>query len=136
MGLIFLRGENVWFRTDECFFKKNLGYAGSLCLFAWQAILLNMKKKHYSFLDQRKTDFEVDYEEFRKSTAELHVSEIFHTPMLKKFFRQAVSENVWLISLYCRYDPVWAIFRGFICIYVPLCSLFCKYCCQCPSSTS
>ncbi|KAM9353789.1 dynein axonemal heavy chain 5 isoform 2-T2 [Symphorus nematophorus] len=38
----------------------------------WEAIVLNMKKKHYSFLDQRKTDFDVDYEEFCKSTSELH----------------------------------------------------------------
>ncbi|XP_053183407.1 dynein axonemal heavy chain 5 isoform X3 [Scomber japonicus] len=38
----------------------------------FQAIVLNMKKKHYSFLDQRRTDFDVDYEEFCKSTAELH----------------------------------------------------------------
>lgn len=34
-----------------------------------------MKQKHYSFLDQRRTDFDVDYDEFCKSTAELHVSE-------------------------------------------------------------
>jgi dynein heavy chain len=33
-----------------------------------------MKKKHYSFLDQRRTDFDVDYEEFCQSTTELHVS--------------------------------------------------------------
>ncbi|XP_061675571.1 dynein axonemal heavy chain 5 [Syngnathoides biaculeatus] len=39
----------------------------------WEAIKLNMKTKHYSFLDQRRTDFDVDYEEFCKSTAELHV---------------------------------------------------------------
>ncbi|XP_076594400.1 dynein axonemal heavy chain 5 isoform X3 [Chaetodon auriga] len=38
----------------------------------FQAIVLNMKKKHYSFLDQRRTDFDVDYEEFCKSTSELH----------------------------------------------------------------
>ncbi|XP_027143184.1 dynein heavy chain 5, axonemal isoform X2 [Larimichthys crocea] len=38
----------------------------------FQAIVLNMKKKHYSFLDQRRTDFDVDYEEFCKSTTELH----------------------------------------------------------------
>uniref|UniRef100_A0A3Q1JPI4 AAA+ ATPase domain-containing protein n=1 Tax=Anabas testudineus TaxID=64144 RepID=A0A3Q1JPI4_ANATE len=38
----------------------------------FQAIVLNMKKKHYSFLDQRRMDFDVDYEEFCKSTAELH----------------------------------------------------------------
>ncbi|XP_063344566.1 dynein axonemal heavy chain 5 isoform X2 [Pelmatolapia mariae] len=38
----------------------------------WEAIVLNMKKKHYSFLDQRRSDFDVDYEEFCKSTSELH----------------------------------------------------------------
>ncbi|XP_075937501.1 dynein axonemal heavy chain 5 isoform X2 [Anarhichas minor] len=38
----------------------------------FQAIVLNMKKKCYSFLDQRRTDFDVDYEEFCKSTSELH----------------------------------------------------------------
>ncbi|XP_077383165.1 dynein axonemal heavy chain 5 isoform X2 [Festucalex cinctus] len=38
----------------------------------WEAITLSMKTKHYSFLDQRRTDFDVDYEEFCKSTTELH----------------------------------------------------------------
>ncbi|XP_027868438.1 dynein heavy chain 5, axonemal [Xiphophorus couchianus] len=38
----------------------------------WEAIVLNMKKKNYSFLDHRKTDFDVDFEEFCKSTSELH----------------------------------------------------------------
>uniref|UniRef100_A0A3Q2U2R5 Dynein axonemal heavy chain 5 n=1 Tax=Fundulus heteroclitus TaxID=8078 RepID=A0A3Q2U2R5_FUNHE len=40
----------------------------------FQAIVMNMKKKHYSFLDHRRTDFDVDYEEFCKNTSELHVS--------------------------------------------------------------
>uniref|UniRef100_A0A3P8Q8G2 Dynein axonemal heavy chain 5 n=1 Tax=Astatotilapia calliptera TaxID=8154 RepID=A0A3P8Q8G2_ASTCA len=35
----------------------------------FQAIVLNMKKKHYSFLDQRRSDFDVDYEEFCKNSA-------------------------------------------------------------------
>ncbi|XP_038567842.1 dynein heavy chain 5, axonemal [Micropterus salmoides] len=38
----------------------------------FQAIVQNMKKKRYSFLDQRRTDFDADYEEFCKSTSELH----------------------------------------------------------------
>ncbi|KAL6108919.1 dnah5 [Pungitius sinensis] len=38
----------------------------------WEAIVLNMKTKHYSFLDQRKTDFDADYEEFCNNTSELH----------------------------------------------------------------
>uniref|UniRef100_A0A8D2ZSB6 Dynein, axonemal, heavy chain 5 n=1 Tax=Scophthalmus maximus TaxID=52904 RepID=A0A8D2ZSB6_SCOMX len=40
----------------------------------FQSIVLNMKKKHYSFLDQRRPEFEVDYEEFCKNTSVLHVS--------------------------------------------------------------
>uniref|UniRef100_A0A3Q2U3D3 Dynein axonemal heavy chain 5 n=1 Tax=Fundulus heteroclitus TaxID=8078 RepID=A0A3Q2U3D3_FUNHE len=39
----------------------------------FQAIVMNMKKKHYSFLDHRRTDFDVDYEEFCKNTSELHL---------------------------------------------------------------
>ncbi|XP_046898543.1 dynein axonemal heavy chain 5 isoform X2 [Hypomesus transpacificus] len=38
----------------------------------FQGIVLTMKKKHYSFLDQRRTDFDLDYEEFCKNTTELH----------------------------------------------------------------
>ncbi|CAL8289381.1 unnamed protein product [Merluccius merluccius] len=38
----------------------------------FQAIVQSMKKKHYSFLDQRRTDFDVDYEEFCQSITELH----------------------------------------------------------------
>ncbi|KAM9310817.1 dynein axonemal heavy chain 5 [Pholidichthys leucotaenia] len=38
----------------------------------WEAIVVNMKNKHYSFLDQRRPDFDVDYEEFCKSTSEIH----------------------------------------------------------------
>lgn len=32
-----------------------------------------MKKKHYNFLDQRKADFDQDYEEFCKEINDLHV---------------------------------------------------------------
>ncbi|XP_051812950.1 dynein axonemal heavy chain 5 [Acanthochromis polyacanthus] len=38
----------------------------------WKATVLAMKKKQYSFLDQTRTDFDVDYEQFCKSTSELH----------------------------------------------------------------
>ncbi|TRY93886.1 hypothetical protein DNTS_016033 [Danionella cerebrum] len=37
-----------------------------------KAIVMSMKKKQYSFLDQRHTDFDQDYEEFCKQTGELH----------------------------------------------------------------
>uniref|UniRef100_A0A3Q3KDZ6 AAA+ ATPase domain-containing protein n=1 Tax=Monopterus albus TaxID=43700 RepID=A0A3Q3KDZ6_MONAL len=42
----------------------------------FQAIVLNMKTKHYSFLDQRRADFDVDYEEFWKSTSELGIPDL------------------------------------------------------------
>lgn len=45
-----------------------------LIVYFLQAIVMNMKKKHYSFLDHKRTDFDVDYEEFCKNTSELHVS--------------------------------------------------------------
>ncbi|KAK2844297.1 hypothetical protein Q5P01_010956 [Channa striata] len=38
----------------------------------WEAVVMNMKTKHYSFLDQRRIDFDVDYEKFCKSTLDLH----------------------------------------------------------------
>uniref|UniRef100_A0A8C6L065 Dynein axonemal heavy chain 5 n=2 Tax=Nothobranchius TaxID=28779 RepID=A0A8C6L065_NOTFU len=38
----------------------------------FQVIVTNMKQKHYSFLDHRKIDFDVDYAEFCESTSELH----------------------------------------------------------------
>uniref|UniRef100_A0A8C7CXQ0 Dynein axonemal heavy chain 5 n=1 Tax=Oncorhynchus kisutch TaxID=8019 RepID=A0A8C7CXQ0_ONCKI len=38
----------------------------------FQSIVLSMKKKHYSFLDQRRTDFDQDYDEFCKNTTDLH----------------------------------------------------------------
>ncbi len=36
--------------------------------------MLTMKKKQYSFLDQRRTDFDQDYDELCKQISELHVS--------------------------------------------------------------
>ncbi|TSL82498.1 Dynein heavy chain 5, axonemal [Bagarius yarrelli] len=38
----------------------------------WENIVLAMKNKQYNFLDQRRTDFDQDYEEFCRQTAELH----------------------------------------------------------------
>ncbi|CAB1334214.1 unnamed protein product [Coregonus sp. 'balchen'] len=38
----------------------------------FQSIVMTMKKKHYSFLDQRRTDFDQDYDEFCKNTTDLH----------------------------------------------------------------
>lgn len=34
--------------------------------------MTNMKKKPYDFLDQRKTEFELDFDEFKRMVAELH----------------------------------------------------------------
>lgn len=41
--------------------------------------MLDMKNKHYSFLDQRRTDFDVDYDHFCKNTSEVHVSKILES---------------------------------------------------------
>ncbi|XP_056016925.1 dynein axonemal heavy chain 5-like isoform X3 [Ostrea edulis] len=38
----------------------------------FNVIVTNMKKKPYDFLDQRKTEFEVDFDEFKRMVAELH----------------------------------------------------------------
>ncbi|XP_078395203.1 dynein axonemal heavy chain 5 [Cetorhinus maximus] len=38
----------------------------------FQSIVITLKKKQYNFLDQRKTDFDQDYEEFCKQTHDVH----------------------------------------------------------------
>ena len=40
----------------------------------FNSIVALFKKKTYDFLDQRKTDFENDYDEFKDSIHELHVN--------------------------------------------------------------
>ncbi|XP_012863981.1 dynein axonemal heavy chain 5 [Echinops telfairi] len=41
-------------------------------IMTFQGIVATMKKKEYNFLDQRKMEFDQDYEEFRKQTHDLH----------------------------------------------------------------
>ena len=36
-------------------------------------IVTVIKKKPYNFLDQRKTDFDLDYDEFKRQIQEMHV---------------------------------------------------------------
>lgn len=40
----------------------------------FQLIVSGMKKKPYDILDQRKTDFDVDFEEFKRSALDIRVS--------------------------------------------------------------
>jgi dynein heavy chain len=40
----------------------------------FNGIIATLKKKSYDFLDQRKTDFDVDYEDFKRAIQDLHVS--------------------------------------------------------------
>ena len=40
----------------------------------FQVIVTSMKKKPYDYLDQRKTEFDTDFEEFKRQINELHVS--------------------------------------------------------------
>lgn len=48
-------------------------------VFVRQAIVTNMKKKHYSFLDHRRNTFDNDFEQFCKSTSELNASFTLNT---------------------------------------------------------
>lgn len=41
----------------------------------FQLIVSGMKKKPYDILDQRKTDFDVDFEEFKRSALDIRVSD-------------------------------------------------------------
>ena len=41
----------------------------------FQVIVTVMKKKPYDYLDQRKMDFDSDFEEFKRQIQELHVSD-------------------------------------------------------------
>ena len=40
----------------------------------FNVIVTSMKKKPYDYLDHRKQEFDVDYEEFKRQIGELHVS--------------------------------------------------------------
>lgn len=44
-----------------------------ICFLLFQGIVATIKKKEYNFLDQRKMEFEQDYEEFCKQINDLHV---------------------------------------------------------------
>ncbi|XP_075396980.1 dynein axonemal heavy chain 5 [Tenrec ecaudatus] len=50
--------------------SKIEGLEGMITTF--QGIFTTMKKKEYNFLDQRKVEFDQDYDEFRKQTHDLH----------------------------------------------------------------
>uniref|UniRef100_A0A669PQ64 Dynein axonemal heavy chain 5 n=1 Tax=Phasianus colchicus TaxID=9054 RepID=A0A669PQ64_PHACC len=48
----------------------------------YESIVDIMKKKDYNFLDQRKADFDRDYEEFCKEISDLHVEEFLNFSMI------------------------------------------------------
>lgn len=41
----------------------------------FNVIVINMKKKLYDFLDQRKIEFELDFDEFKRMVVEFYVSD-------------------------------------------------------------
>ena len=43
----------------------------------FQVIVTQMKKKPYDYLDQRKMEFDSDFEDFKRQINDLHVSEIY-----------------------------------------------------------
>lgn len=72
-----------WFLGNDCtgsIFKGHIYLINArilkYCLISFitfQGIVATIKEKEYNFLDQRKMDFEQDYEEFCKQTNDLHV---------------------------------------------------------------
>lgn len=40
----------------------------------FQVIVTAMRKKPYDFLDQRRSDFDLDFEDFKRQISDLHVS--------------------------------------------------------------
>ena len=43
----------------------------------FQVIVTQMKKKPYDYLDQRKMEFDSDFEDFKRQINDLHVSQIY-----------------------------------------------------------
>ena len=56
----------------------------------FNVVVTGMRKKQYDYLDQRKTDFDTDFEEFKRQIADLHVG----------FIRFSVTCHVYLTSRY------------------------------------
>lgn len=52
----------------------------------FQGIIATIKRKEYNFLDQRKMEFDQDYEEFCKQTNGLHVGCIIKIPVDRRIF--------------------------------------------------
>ena len=44
----------------------------------FSVIVTSMKKKPYDYLDQRRTDFDQDFEEFKRQINDLHVRKILY----------------------------------------------------------
>ena len=58
--------------------RSNYYIAGMEMMFnKFQVIVTQMKKKPYDYLDQRKMEFDSDFEDFKRQINDLHVSEIY-----------------------------------------------------------
>ncbi len=51
----------------------------------FQVIVTSMRKKPYDYLDQRKMDFDSDYEDFKRLIQDLHVRNIYYATMMLTF---------------------------------------------------
>lgn len=78
MGIVFIKF------CIERLQKDNEALSPLFHLF--QDIVASIKKKEYNFLDQRKTDFDQDYEEFCKRTNDLHVGCMVKSPVTATHF--------------------------------------------------
>lgn len=54
-------------------------FAGMEMMFnKFQVIVTQMKKKPYDYLDQRKMEFDSDFDDFKRQINDLHVSPVKH----------------------------------------------------------
>ena len=53
----------------------------------FQVIVTQMKKKPYDYLDQRKMEFDSDFEDFKRQINDLHVSEIYSFQYKGRIYR-------------------------------------------------
>ncbi len=66
------RKKQVWFNQ-----LKLLILGIELLAAKLNVIITTIKKRNYDFLDQRKTDFDTDYDDFKRAIQDLHVRSVF-----------------------------------------------------------
>ena len=60
----------------------------------FQVIVTQMKKKPYDYLDQRKMEFDSDFEDFKRQINDLHVSEIYSFQYKGRIYRSVADPGL------------------------------------------